>query len=142
MNALHTTTVTTADTEEVIENLPVLGDWYGGDGYEWMGRIEARGWHVIGSWGCDGWDLGSWPYIIVAGFRTRDETGDLWGMATYCEGDVTTTWHRTQAAHWEAISHHAHFYWQSGQADGPDTLPATAEKMPLEWKRPYGEPVR
>ncbi|RAN79180.1 hypothetical protein B5P43_14695 [Bacillus sp. SRB_336] len=145
MNALRTMTVTTADTKEVIEALPDLGNWHGGDGgdgYDWMGRIEARGWHVIGNWGCDGWDLGRWPYIMLAGFRIRDEAGDLWGMATYCEGDVTTTWHRTQAAHWDAISHHAHFYWKSGQADGPDTLPATAEKMPPEWKRPYGEPIR
>ncbi len=28
--------------------------------------------------------------------------------------------------------------WRCGQADGPDILPATAEMMPPEWKRPYG----
>ncbi|MBG0741103.1 hypothetical protein IV500_17165 [Paeniglutamicibacter antarcticus] len=141
MNALRTATVTTADTKEVIEGLPVLGNWYNGDGYDWMGRVEARGWQVISGWGCDGWDLGSWPYIMIAGTRTRDEAGELWGMASYCEGDVTTTWHRTRDAHWEEISRHAHFHWQSGQSDGPATLPATAEKMPPEWKRPYGEPL-
>ncbi|MCU1533106.1 MAG: hypothetical protein JWO49_2677 [Arthrobacter sp.] len=47
------------------------------------------------NWGCDGRDLGSWPYVMVAGIRTADRIGNLTGVATYCEGDVKTTYYRT-----------------------------------------------
>ncbi|MGI5292909.1 hypothetical protein ACQEVF_57695 [Nonomuraea polychroma] len=55
----------------------------GGGGYDWMAVAERTGWHAIGVWGCDGWDLGAWPYVIVLRW-----TGDgAWGVASYCEGE-------------------------------------------------------
>ena len=129
--------VTTQDTRETITSGQVLGDYHHDTGYDWMEDIEAAGWVVIPSWGIDGWDLGMWPYVMVAATRTADHHGELFGMAIYCEGDVTTTWYRTQKAHWVAISAHAHFHWRSGQASGPGDLPETAADMPAECAQPF-----
>jgi hypothetical protein len=65
--------MTTADTGETIDGVPVLVDYHMNDGYDWMDVIAEHGWAVIPSWGCDGWDLGQWPYVMVAGTRTADE---------------------------------------------------------------------
>lgn len=92
MNAISITTITTEDTGETIHDLPVLVNYHMNDGYDWMDVISEHGWAVIPSWGCDGWDLGQWPYVMVAGIRTADKIGNLFGMATYCEGDVKTYW--------------------------------------------------
>jgi hypothetical protein len=40
---------------------------------------------------------------MVAGIRTADWIGNLFGVATYCEGDVKT-YYRTKRAQWEAIT--------------------------------------
>ncbi|WP_235509734.1 hypothetical protein [Arthrobacter sp. Soil761] len=94
MNAITTETVTTADTGEVITDAPVLRDYHANGGYDWMDLIAEHGWTVIPSWGSEGWDLGNWPYVMVAVIRTADSIGNLFGIATYCEGDVKTYWCR------------------------------------------------
>lgn len=76
--------------------------------------------------GGEGWDAGSWPYIIFAVARTRDGNGELFGYGTYVEGDASTHWFRSQDACFEAITAEVFFHWNSGQSDGPDSLPATA----------------
>jgi len=58
----------------------MLGD----DGYDVMERAEAHYWSVIPSWGRDGWDLGSWPLVIMC-HRT---SGGAYELAYYVEGDV------------------------------------------------------
>jgi hypothetical protein len=137
MNAVSTATITTADTQEVIHDAPVLRDYRMNGGYDWMEAIGEHGWAVIPSWGCDGWDLGQWPYIMVATIRTADRIGNLFGVATYCEGDVTCTYYRTQRAQWNAISEHAFFWWKHGQAHGPVDLPEAAAELPSRYREPY-----
>ena len=44
---------------------PPTGHGFGG-GYEWMEEGLPEGWHVEPMWGRDGWNLGSWPYVVVA----------------------------------------------------------------------------
>ncbi len=44
-----------------------------------MELIGEHGWAVIPSWGCDGWDLGQRPYVMVAATRTADNIGNLFG---------------------------------------------------------------
>lgn len=127
----------TQDTKEVIAEVPVLTDYHMNTGYDWMEEIEEEGWAVIPSWGVDGWDLGEWPYVMVAGIRTNDDKGPIWGMATYCEGDVKTTWYRTQAAHWAAISEQAHFHWMNRPASSPKGLPDTAAEMSAALSQPF-----
>lgn len=136
MNAISIEAVITADTHEEIRDVPVLRDYHMNGGYDWMELIEGEGWAVISSWGCDGWDLGQWPYVMVAAIRTADSIGNLFGVATYCEGDVKTTYYRTQRAQWEAITEHAFFYWKNGQAHGPADLPETAAELPSGYRGP------
>ncbi|XTR52037.1 hypothetical protein ACOM2C_19535 [Pseudarthrobacter sp. So.54] len=50
----------------------------------------------MGCRGSEGWDAGSWPCIIFAVARTRDEDGNLFGYGTCVEGDVSTHWFRAQ----------------------------------------------
>ena len=87
--------------------------------------------------GCDGWDLGQWPYVMVAGIRTADKIGNLFGLATYCEGDVRTTFYRTKSRFWTAVSEQAFFHWKNGQAQGPDDLPSTFDGMPAKYRQPH-----
>lgn len=137
MNAIATDTVTTADTGEEIEGITVLRDFHMNGGYDWMELIGEHGWAVIPSWGSDGWDLGQWPLVMVAGIRTADSVGNLFGVATYCEGDVTCTFFRSKSQQHEAITQHAHYWWQNGTAQGPADLPATAADLPDRDRRPY-----
>lgn len=129
--------VPTADTGEAVV-VPVLVDYHLNTGWEWMDAVTNRGWTVLGMWGEDGYDLGQWPYIVVAIQAVRDDKGPLYGFALYCEGDVSTRWYRGLDAYFEAITEQAFFYWQLGQADGPKNLPATAAKLAPEYRRPFG----
>ncbi|MEV8150549.1 hypothetical protein AB0O52_20695 [Arthrobacter sp. NPDC080073] len=136
MNTIGKATVTTKDTGEEIHGVTVLGDYHLNGGYDWMELIGEHGWAVIPSWGCDGWDLGQWPYVMVAGIRTADEIGNLFGVATYTEGDVTCTFYRTKAAQWDAITEHAFYWWKNGQAQGPEDLPMAAAELPSRYRQP------
>ncbi|MBT2598038.1 hypothetical protein [Arthrobacter sp. ISL-72] len=138
MNAVTIKTVTTADTGETIHDVPVLVDYHMNDGYDWMDVISEHGWAVIPSWGCDGWDLGQWPYVMVAAIRTADEIGNLFGIATYCEGDVTCTFFRKKTQLWDAITEQAFFHWKNGQAQGPEDLPVAAAELPSRYRMPSG----
>jgi hypothetical protein len=53
------------------------------DGYGDMEVNEKRGWHTLSSWGADGWDLGSWPYVVLS---VRDKDGRF-ELLSVCEGD-------------------------------------------------------
>ena len=132
MNAVSKKTVTLADTGETIDGVTVLGDYHMNGGYDWMELIEEHGWAVLSSW-----DLGQWPYVMVAATRTADSIGNLFGIATYCEGDVTCTYYRTKARLWDAITEQAFFHWKNGQAQGPADLPEAAAELPSRYRMPY-----
>lgn len=55
------------------------------DGYDDMGVNATQGWHVLSSWGSDGWDLGTWPYVAIS---VRDR--DRFELLSVCEGDHTS----------------------------------------------------
>lgn len=97
---------------------------------------KAPPWSVLPNWGSEGWDAGSWPYIILAVARTRDKDGELFGYGIYVEGDTSTHWFRTQDACFEAITAEVFFHWASGQSHGPDNLPDTAGGRPPEHRKP------
>jgi hypothetical protein len=137
MSAETMTRTTTADTAEPV-TAPVLpADDRAGDGYDWMETLEGTGWSVLPNWGSEGWDAGSWPYIIFAVARTRDPNGELFGYGTYVEGDTSTHWFRSQAACFEAITAEVFFHWASGQSYGPENLPATAADLSQQDREPY-----
>ena len=137
MNAVATRPVTTKDTAEEIEGVTVLTDYHMNDGWDWMDLINGHGWYAVNSWGSEGWDMGQWPYVIIAATRTADAAGELFGVASYCEGDVSTSYYRTQAAQWEALTEHAFSSWQLGQAHGPANLPGAAAELPSRDRKPY-----
>ncbi|MGD9430978.1 hypothetical protein ACKVM7_001161 [Arthrobacter russicus] len=128
-------TVTTKDTEESVFPAPVLLNYHMNDGYDWMDEIEHYGFGVLGVWGRDGWNLGTWPYVLCAIAKRSDEVGPLFGMATYCEGDVVTSWYRTREAHWAAITEWAFQEWKLS-GNGPADLPATVEGLRDEHRCP------
>jgi hypothetical protein len=37
----------------------------GKDGYDRIERAVAHGWRAVPGWGRDGWDLGSWPLVVI-----------------------------------------------------------------------------
>lgn len=77
------------------------------DGYDWIERLIGTGWHVVPAWGSDGWDLGQWPYVIMA-----HHNGDTFGLVVYVEGDLEVEEFETREARDKATSHKAIFYWQ------------------------------
>ena len=102
-----------------------------------METLEGTAWSVLPNWGSDGWDAGSWPFIIFAVARTRDRNGELFGYGTYVEGGTSTHWFRPQDACFDAITAEVFFHWASGQSHGPEILPATAAELPDQDRKPY-----
>ncbi len=127
----------TRDTDETISAPALPRDDRAGDGYDWMDTLEGSSWSVLPNWGTEGWDAGSWPYVILAVNRTRDGNGELFGLGVYVEGDTYTSYYRTSQAHWLGITEEVFFHWKSGQADGPDDLPGTAAELADIYRRPY-----
>lgn len=127
--------VTTLDTREPV-TAPVLLDYHMNGGYDWMDEVTYLGWATPGLWGAEGWDLGQWPYVIVATRTHETEDGPLYGFATYVEGDVQTRWYRQQPRCWEAISAEAFGWWQLN-GHGPTPLPETAAGLPEDLRRPF-----
>lgn len=78
----------------------------GGDGYDWIEEARRFGW--LSSWGRDGWDLGSWPYVIVVA-RLRG----TWQVATYVEHDITVEEFTTPEEMAQHIDRIAWFYWRA-----------------------------
>ena len=78
---------------------------------------------------------------MVAGIRTADAIGNLFGLATYCEGDVTCNYYRTKSRFWDAISEQAFFHWKNEQAQGPADLPEAAAELPSRYRIPYAVPA-
>ena len=116
----HTTTTTTstgAVSTAVLPPLPI--DPYSGDGYDWIEDLTG-GWRVLPCWGRHGWDLGEWPYVIVAVCvaRTEDSTR-VYGVATYTEGDTTVQAFATATERDHEIDHHAAWHWRH-TGNGPE----------------------
>jgi hypothetical protein len=95
-----------------------------GEGYGWIDATDEEGdFHVLSLWGRDGWDLGCWPYIVFAAMtHTTTEGKNVYGYATYVEGDLAAHWYADIRECYLAISREAWWYWCSGQSDGPATL--------------------
>ncbi|GAB3873838.1 hypothetical protein ACFQ1S_03730 [Kibdelosporangium lantanae] len=93
------------------------------DGHEWRDKAEQFGWDVPGLWGRDGWDLGSWPLVVMALYDS--EKTDTWALMTYVEGDMVVKVFTTREARDLAVTEVAVGWWRFGTADGPDDLPET-----------------
>jgi len=76
----------TEDTAELVTAPALPADDRTGDGHDWMDTLDGAAWSMMPNWGSEGWDAGSWPYIIFAVARTRHRNGELFGYGTYLEG--------------------------------------------------------
>ena len=128
---------TTKDTAEAVSVPALPADDRSGDGYDWMETLTGTAWAVLPNWGSEGWDAGSWPYIILAVAKSKDDAGELFGYGQYLEGDTETFWFRSQTVCHEAITESVFGFWKSGQADGPEDLPVAAAELPSRYRRPF-----
>lgn len=111
-----------------------------GDGADWSDHMVSRGWQVPGSWGRDGWDVGDWPYQLIAYRKeapffvmTRTE-GDLQVVQcdTLEEAIAKIDW--WVATLWRA--HHRSVIEDPDFEVGPDGLPTDNKfRGPFSWAR-------
>ncbi|MGP5383623.1 hypothetical protein ACTXL8_15795 [Glutamicibacter arilaitensis] len=110
-------------------------DDFAGDGYDYIETAEKAGWTVISQWGGEGYDFGAWPYIIGFARQAQDASGQRhFGYGLYVEGDTTTKYFDNLEACKEAIDRDAHFFWKTGQSDGPEGVPEQFEKLPEKYR--------
>ena len=104
---------------------------YGG-GYDVMEIVERQNWRAIPGWGRAGWDLGSWPYVIVF-FRNREEAFDI---VLYVEGDVTMYSCPTKEIRQVITDEIAFFYWKHSDEEWVRGY-QSVEELPEELRGPY-----
>lgn len=137
-------TYTTKDTHETIEFTAPHGRdderGYSLDGYDWMGAAATTGWYALGNWGKDGWDAASWPYTIITLAKGQDDAGPFYGVTSYCEGDLSTSFYRSQMEQWKEITRQCHWYWKNSGEDWAKDLPEDHAALDREvYGRPYGD---
>lgn len=103
--------------------------WPGNDGYERMEAAQAEGWMPISAWGCDGWDLGSWPHVVVY-------HGGETSLAIDVEGDTRIETFETQAARDEGTDRVAFMHWKTLQAPWVQGI-SSFEQMPSRLRGPF-----
>jgi hypothetical protein len=126
-----------ADDEFPVSALPDYPeDMHEGDGYDWVALLPV-GWKGVRGWGPLGWDLGSWPYNVVAHYDCP--LGVLYGVATFTEGDVTVRAFGSREARDAETDEIALFLWRNWE-NGPKNLPAegtAAADIPARYRGPY-----
>jgi hypothetical protein len=103
-----------------------------GDGYDVMEQAGKRGWHAVAAWGQDGYDLGSWPYVIFF-FRDREGQYDL---LYYVEGDVTMYSCPTQDIRNVIVDELAFFHWKYQGERWVEEF-ASIDQLPDTLRGPY-----
>lgn len=104
----------------------------GDDGYERIERARAHGWSAVPGWGRDGWDLGSWPYVVI--FHRGN--GGRFEMAENIEGDVTVWSLPTRELREQATDVLALEWWQYGGVEWVAGI-ATVAEAPAELRGPF-----
>jgi hypothetical protein len=106
------------------------------DAVDRMALAYVRRWKPIPTWGRDGWELGSWPYVVVY-HRTADHA---WQLTENVEGDVTVYSYPSQELRDAATDCLAFSYWKDGQRgwaadiDSVDVAPDDL-RGPFSWAR-------
>jgi hypothetical protein len=115
------------------------GNEYDG-GHGWMDRLTGTGWYPVPDWGNSGWNLGRWPYVVIAAYDPPPDHPQVYGLATYVEGDIDVTSFPTRAERDAATDRIAAFYWRNYDT-GPDDLAANDADLapqhrgPFSWER-------
>ncbi len=110
------------------EALPMLG----GDGYDDMDMAQKFDWQPIGGWGQDGYNLGSWPLVIIF-FREREGRFEV---VEYVEGDVTMWSCPTEEIRQQVTDELAFFHWKFRDEEWVKDY-TSVDELPDELKGPY-----
>lgn len=103
--------------------------WPGDDGYDRMGFARRLGWKDVPNWGRDGWDLGSWPLVVVY------HRGEL-EIAVDVEGDIAIEKFATREERDRKTDEIAFFYWKNDEEEWVDGIDSH-EQMPPELRGPF-----
>lgn len=108
----------------------------GHDGYERIDTASSRGWDPVPSWGSDGWDLGSWPLVVI--FHRQSTDG--FELAYDVEGCVTIYQYSTRELRDAATDCLAFWHWKQRGAnwvDGIDTVDHAPDHLrgQFSWER-------
>jgi hypothetical protein len=103
--------------------------WVGDDGLDRMEFARRLGWEEIPSWGRNGWDLGSWPLVVVY-HRGEQE------VAVDVEGDIDVERFATREERDGRTNEIAFFYWKNDGEEWVDGIDSH-EQMPPELRGPF-----
>ena len=109
--------------------MPTRTRWPGDDGYDRMTLARRLGWNAIPSWGLNGWDLGSWPLVVI---YLRGETE----LAVDVEGDIDIETFPTREERERKTDEIAFFYWKSHEEEWVDAIDSH-EQMPPNLRGPF-----
>jgi hypothetical protein len=116
--------------------------WMIGGGYDVMEVADAHKWAAISAWGKNGWDLGSWPLVVIY-FRNTKIKGEetiTYDLAYNVEGDVTMWRFPTKELRNTCTDELAFWHWKWAEEDWVKGI-ESAEQMPdflrgpFSWKR-------
>ncbi len=116
------------DTPPLWEGLPILGL----DGYSVMDFVRRSHWEAIPDWGQPGYNLGTWPLVIVF-WREHNGTFEV---IEYFEGDTTLYVCPTNLIRCQITDEIAYFHWRFTDMEWTQPYP-DSEDVPLELKGPY-----
>jgi hypothetical protein len=104
----------------------------GDDGYDIMEPARARRWRAIPGWGRDGWDLGSWPLVVIY----HRHINDAWQLAYYVEGDLAVYSYPSRALRDAATDCLAFWHWLHAGESWVDGI-ATVDDAPAHLRGPF-----
>jgi hypothetical protein len=98
-----------------------------------MEFARRLGWDSIANWGLNGWDLGSWPYVIVY------HRGEI-ELAVDVEGDIDIEKFPTREDRDRRTDEVAFFYWKNHGEEWVDGIDSHEQMPPnlrgrFSWKR-------
>ncbi len=104
----------------------------GDDGYDRIEVARRHGWEAIPGWGRDGWDLGSWPLVVIF-HRERDGRYEL---AENVEGDVAAYSFPSREERDRTTDELAFYHWKHECEEWVVGI-ETADDMPDHLRGPY-----
>jgi len=104
----------------------------GDDGFDRIELAIAHRWTAIPSWGLSGWDLGSWPWVVIFHRATRH----AYELAHNIEGDVTTYRYPARALRDIATDYLAFVHWKDAGESWVDAV-ENVDLAPAHLRGPF-----
>jgi len=105
-----------------------LAQIHGEDGYDRIEMAQTHGWRAVPSWGLEGWDLGTWPLVVIF----HGQSADGFELAYDVEGDVTVYRYPTRELRDAATDCLAFWHWKhDGEdwVDGVESIDAAPNRL-------------